>query len=229
MKIFLALLIFFSSACLAEAHVPVLITQDSPFDITVVEDPELSQAFYATMNGFPHTYEIVTDKPFHLFTKILAPDTGAGATNISGIIIKLPESGGRVTEVGVLNGKDAEWNSDYEPYGGDSYLQGPQFEGELEAGTYHIEVHTPDNQSPYVLALGTREEMTIGYGELLKRLIEVKRFFGKSPFLIVESPFVYVPIGLTIALYFGIRRFRTRKERRTTNSKHEYAVAREEK
>ena len=228
MKILLSFIIFFSVASFAEAHVPVLVTQDSPFDISSIEDPELSQALYGTMDGFPHTYEIVATKPFHLFAQILAPDTGAGATNISGILIKLPESGGRVTEVGVLNGKDAPWDSDYEPYGGDSYLQGPQFEGDVEAGTYHIEVHTPDNQERYVLVVGRREEMTIGYGELFKRLVEVKRFFGKSPFLMVESPFVYVPIVLVV-LGFGIRHRRIRKKREGIDLTHDSDVVSEKK
>ena len=151
------------------------------------------------------------------------------ATNVSGIIIKLPESGGRVTEVSALNGKDASWESDYEPFGGDSYLQGPQFEGELEAGTYHIEVHTPDNQEQYVLVVGRREEMTIGYAELFKRRMEVKRFFGKSPFLMVESPFVYVPASLVVALGFGIRHRRIRKKREGARLSHNSDVVSEKK
>lgn len=229
MKIFLAFVIFFSCAFSAEAHVPVLITQDSPFDITTIEDPELSQAFYGTMNGFPHTYEIVTTKPFHLFTQVLAPDIEGGATTISGIVIKLPESGGRVTEISALNSKDAKWESEYEPFGGDSYLQGPQFEGDLEAGTYHIEVHTPDNQAKYVLVVGKREEMTIGYVELYNRLKEVKQFFGKSPIMIVESPFVYIPVVLIFALGFGVWRFLIRKKKRVTGIAHDDAVVSDEK
>ncbi len=229
MKILLSFIIFFSSACFAEAHVPVLITQDSPFDITTVEDPELSQAFYGTMDGFPHTYKIVATEPFHLFAQILAPDIDGGAKTISGIIIRLPESGGRVTEVSALHGKDAKWDSEYEPFGGDSYLQGPQFEGDVEAGTYHIQVHTPDNQEQYVLVVGKREEMTIGYTELFKRLTDVKRFFGKSPIMIVESPFVYAPIVLMVALGFGIRLFYVRKKKKKADHSDDDDGASEEK
>ena len=195
MRIFLlGFLIFSFGTNVVSAHVPNLVEQATPKDVVTIEDPTLSQAFYGAMQGFPHTYEIRATEPFHLFTKILIPDLEGSGNNISGIIIKEPENGGRVTEVTRLRAKDATWESKYEPFGGDSYRNGPVFEKDLDAGTYRIEVHTPDNVEKYVLVVGTREEMSIGYFETVRRIAGVKEFFGKSKLRVVESPFVYVPL-----------------------------------
>lgn len=212
-KLFL-FVVFFSTALSAEAHVPVLVSLDSPKDITHIEDPTLSQAFYGHLDGFPHTYEIVATEPFHLFSQILVPDIDSSKNIISGIIIKLPEERGRVTEVARLPSKDSAWESQYEAFGGDTYRHGPQFETELEPGKYRIEVHTPANTEKYVLVVGKREEMTLGYFELIGRLIAVKRFFEKSPIRIVESPYIYVPLGgimlMTAGLWYWYRRRKIR-------------------
>lgn len=217
MKILFLFFIFFSSVLSAEAHVPVLVSQDSLKDITQIEDPTLSQAFYGQLDGFPHTYEIVTTEPFKLFTQILVPDIDSSENTISGIVIKLPEERGRVTEVSRLPSKDASWEPQYEPFGGDTYRHGPQFETELEPGKYRIEVHTPANTEKYVLVVGKREEMTLGYFELLGRLIAVKRFFEKSPIRIVESPYIYVPLGGVVLIGFGIW-YRRRRQNKVTTS-----------
>lgn len=190
------LVLFFGVAYAADAHVPIIVVEESLSDIFTIEDPTLSQAFYGQLSGFPHTFQIVSEEPFHLFTQILQPDIESSANNISGIIIKEPKSSGRVLEITRLAAKDGEWESTYEPFGGDTYRNGPLFEKDLEAGTYRIEVHTPDNREKYVLVVGQREEMTIGYFELIRRMFQVKNFFEKSPFFIIQSVFVYVPILL---------------------------------
>ena len=191
-------------------HVPVLVTKESPVDKIQIEDPELSQAFYGSMHGFPHTFEIVATKPFTLFTQILVPDIDSSKNTISGIIIKELKSG-RVEEVSPLTAKDAAWEKSYEPFGGDTYRKGPSFEGNLEPGVYRIEVHTPDNLEKYVLVVGKREDLTLGYLELLRRVTEVKEFFEKSQFRIIESPLVYIPLILLISavgVWYGRRKSR---------------------
>lgn len=205
-SIFTLLIAIFSPG-VALAHVPVLVEQESIKDVYMIEDPTLSQAFYGEMHDFPHTYEIQAAQSFTLFTQILEPDIDTSKNNVSGIIIKLPEKRGRVTEITRMS-LPTSWQSEYEPFGGDTYLMGPIFEQELGPGTYRIEVHTPDNREKYVLVVGTREELTIGYFELLGRLMEVKEFFGKSKFRIIESPYVYVPLVACLIIgYLLYRRF----------------------
>ncbi len=210
MKICTFLVLFFASASHAYAHVPVIVGEITQNDIITIDDPTLSQAFYGEMNGFPHTFQIVAKEPFQLFAHILVPDIDASKNNISGIIIKERSGGGRVTEVARLLAKDSSWVSDYEPFGGDSYREGPQFETTLEAGVYRVEVHTPDNLEKYVLVVGKREEMTIGYFELIGRLAKVKVFFGKPKIFVAQSPYVYVPLLVLLSGigYWYVRRYR---------------------
>jgi hypothetical protein len=209
---FLFCIYFFGGGALpAVAFVPNLITQKTLNDIVVISTPELSQAFYGQMENFPHTYEIHSDIPFTLYTHILVPDITSSKNIVSGIIIKEPVRSGRVTEIARLEAKDAAWTKWFEWRGGDSYREGAVFEKELEAGTYRIEVHTPDNLEKYVLVVGKREEMSIGYFELIRRLMGVKRFFEKSPVLIIMSPYVYAPL-LGIGVVGGVLWYRQRRQ-----------------
>ena len=195
----LSLLIFISGTHVADAHVPNLVHPENPDDAVIVEDPGLSQAFYGRLDGFPHAYEVHSDESFSLSVKLLVPDIDEAKNDISAIIVEMPEREGRVREVTRLYAKDAAWVSEFEPWGGDTYRIGPSYEATLEPGTYRLEVNTPNNEEPYVLVVGEREEMTIGYLELVGRIAGVKQFFGKSQLRIVESPFVYVPLlGLII-------------------------------
>lgn len=199
-----------------DAYVPVIVNQDSLHDIDTITDTQLSQAFYGTLNGFPQTYEIVSTEPFHLFAHILVPDIDSSKNTVSGIIIKKAVGNKRVTEITRLHANDAQWDSFYEPFGGDSYRNGATYEGDLDAGVYRIEVSTPDNLEKYVLVVGKEERFgAIGYFTMLGRIMDVKVFFEKSRIRIVESPFVYVPLSILGFAYwfFWYRRKRRIKAR----------------
>lgn len=203
MRFFIPLL-FFCIASFVYAHTPFLVTQTSLHDITRIDEPENSRAFYGELTGFPHTYEIRAEKPFHLFTQVLVPDIDSSKNNISGIIIREVEGSGQVKEVARLLAKDALWDSFYEPFGGDSYRNGGTFEKDVGPGVYRIEVSTPDNLEKYVLAVGKIEgKGDIGYFETIQRIAEVKVFFGKSKLLVVQSPFVYVPLCILTLILVG--------------------------
>lgn len=217
--------IFFSfllmgSALPAYAHVPLVVTQDSLYDITTIEDPELSQAFYGSLADFPHTYEIRADEPFHLYAEVLVPDIESTQNIVNGIVVRATGQKGRVEEVARLLAKDATWESFYEPWGGDTYRKGAVFEKDLERGVYRIEVSTPDNRQKYVLVVGKREDSGgIGYFETIGRIADVKTFFGKSKIRVIESPLVYIPLLLSILLVVGLWYWRRRKKLlRTTDA-----------
>ncbi len=191
------------------AHVPVIVDQTSLHDIEAINDPTLSQAFYGTLDAFPHTYEIRAKEPFSLHVEVLIPDTLKATEDVSGIIIKETGKQGRVIEVSRLLASDATWESFYEPWGGDRYRRGGTYTASVEAGVYRIEVSTPDNNTPYVLVIGDREDFgTLGYFETIGRFMEVKQFFGKSSFMVIASPLVFVPlfIFLTFLVYFIYRK-----------------------
>ncbi len=128
-------------------------------------------------------------------------------------MLNFPKKNGRVTEITRLNAQEGGWTSEYNWVSGDAYRHGPTFERELEAGTYYVEVHTPDNLEKYVLRVGNRDGASIGYFEMIRRLVAVKKFFGKSPVRIVESPYVYLPIVGMGILSFGVWYMRRRNAR----------------
>lgn len=197
--------IFLLLATPVSASAPEVVVQKSLSDITIINDPVRAQTFYGTLVDFPHTYQIVATKPFHLFVQMKVPDIDASANNLFGIIIKEPAGKGRVEEIVRLKGQDASWESSRDWWSMDSYRNGPLFDQDLGPGTYRIEVSTPDNREKYVLAVGTRNELSFNYFETVGRLMDVKVFFGKSRIRIVESPLVFVPLlgvgGLLILWY----------------------------
>lgn len=215
--VFVLFSVFILSGLYAEAHVPNFVNPRIESEIITVEDPELSQAFYGELEHFPHTFEITSEEPFLLSAQILVPDIESSKNIISGIIIETPEKGGRVYEISRLHAEDGGWESHFEIFGGDSYRQGPEYESEVGAGTYRIEVNTPDNVGKYVLVLGKREEMAIGYFDLLGRIIDVKRFFEKTPLLIIQSVYVYVPLLLISLAAFVFRDRLLRKKSQRNN------------
>jgi hypothetical protein len=212
MKYFFTLFILtFLFPMSALAHVPHIVEQTSVIDIDPITDPTLSQAFYGTLDGFPHTYEIRAKEAFTLHVEVLIPDIESATENVSGIVIRETGTKGRVVEVTRLLADDASWESFYEFFGGDSYRKGGVYEADVEAGVYRIEVSTPENTAPYVLVVGNREEFgAIGYFETIRRLMEVKEFFGKSQFMVVVSPLVFIPLIILIGgvgiLYWYRRR-----------------------
>jgi hypothetical protein len=210
---------FFLLACLlglvpisVQAFIPVIVEQRSLDDITTIEDFTLSQTFYGQLPGFPHTYRVVLREPSVLSFGIFAPSNETDTYAISSIIVKEEPEGGRVGEIARLSAKEAAWEEMFDRRTGDTYRRGLSFEKELEAGTYRIEVHTADNVEKYLLIIGTHDDMTLGYGELIRRLAGVKLFFGKSQFRIIESPYLYVPllsVGLCVlGVVYMLRRRR---------------------
>jgi hypothetical protein len=199
----------------AEAFVPVLIKDIDQADIMPIADPTLAQAFYGHMDNFPHMYEIHAKEPFLLSLQILMPDIDSSKNNISGVIIKVPEGGGRVTEIASLSAQEAGWGTTFQSLDGNKYREGPAFQKELEPGMYRIEVHTPDNIEKYILRVGTRDEMTIGYIELLRRISEIQTFFGKSTLHGVVSPYLYVPLAGVIVSVVGLSVYIWRRRRKS--------------
>lgn len=206
MRILSLLVFFFTTTTLAQAYVPEVVVQKSLLDVVTIQDPTLAQTFYGDLSDFPHTYQIVATQPFHFFMQIAVPDIESSTNNISGILIKEPQGRGRVEEITRLYAKDAEWKSVREWWTMDSQRMGPFFEKDLGPGIYRFEVSTPNNHEKYVLKVGTREELTLGYFGTVSRLAGVKVFFEKSRVRVVESPLIFLPIIVLVGLGMWYRR-----------------------
>ncbi len=183
----------------AFAHQPRLVG-DRP--LIEVRDPEISQAFYARLNGNPQTYDIRSDVPLRLYVNLLVPDIPGIETDYEAVISRETEGGGEV--LARLDGKDYAWRPFFEPFGGDRYLLGPEFDEPVPAGAYTVVVSSPDNAGKYVLAVGKIEKFPPKeMARTIVALPKLKKFFGKSPwtaYFNLSGAFLLVTIGAIAGL-----------------------------
>jgi len=103
-----------------------------------------------------------------------------------------------------LDGKVYAWRPFYEPFGGDHYLLGPEYDGQVPAGAYAVVVTSLDNTGKYVLAVGRKERFPPGaMARTLVTLPRLKRYFGKSPltaYFNLSGVFLLVTIGAVAGL-----------------------------
>jgi hypothetical protein len=162
----------------AFSHQPRLV-RDQPS--IMVRNPEISQAFYAWLNGSTQTYYIKSETPFHLYLNLLVPDLSGIETDYTVVIYKEAES--PENTVAQLEGTGFAWKPFYEPFGGDRYRLGPEFERDVAEGTYVVAVSNPRLLGKYALAVGKKEKFPAG--EWLRTFAVLpklkKEFFGKSP------------------------------------------------
>lgn len=177
----------------AQAHQP-RITRNRT---TVVENPEISKAYYGKLVGEPDVYRIDATAPFDLYVNVLVPDVEGQKKEVSADIYK---DGVHLAGIG---GPAAAWEKFYEPFGADTYWRGPEYKARASAGRYDIRVASPANDSKYALAIGEIESFS--FKEQVNALATIpklkKDFFGRSP-----ATFIFSPIGigyLFITLLFG--------------------------
>ena len=170
-------------ACLrvVEAHLPYMVVDTGA---TLVEKPEVSKAFYGELQGRPAVYDIVSPDSFELYANILVPDEPGMPTDLTVTVTQGPET------VAVLDGPAYAWTKFYEPFGGDSYLMGPELRLRVGPGTYVATVSRPGNEGRYAFAVGELEEFTfrevvriVGLMPRLKR-----DFFHKAPIRAFTDP-----------------------------------------
>lgn len=200
--VFIGLLVPFFFAL---AHQPRFIPS-TPATIQI-NDPDISQAFYGDLQNAPDLYSISTDKPLHLYASLLVPDVSGIDKDVFVIVTDTRTK----SVVFTLNGMTSSWNRFYEPFGGDWYLQGPEIELDVPAGTYAITVSSADNTGKYVLAVGKTE--TFPLREIARAFITVPRiklfYFHKSILETLLSPwgiaFVIVVGLITLLIFFVVR------------------------
>lgn len=120
-----------------------------------IKNPDISQAFYDELKGGPRDYFITSDKSFDLYINLLVPEIENKQGRYSANIFF--DNNGQEELVALVDGASFEWQEYYEPYGRDYYLKGPEFEKQLPAGKYKIEIFSIDNQGKYALAVGKKE------------------------------------------------------------------------
>lgn len=158
------------------AHLPHVIEKA----VTVVKRPEISQAFYADLEGEAEIYRIVSARDFFLHVGLLVPDLPHMRKDFLVEILSRKED--KWEQLSLLDGNSHTWNKFFEPFAGDRYWQGPEISKQVQAGEYLVYVSNPDNEGKYVLIIGKKDSFKLS--DLLatiKRLPQVKLFLAKNP------------------------------------------------
>ncbi|PKL73847.1 MAG: hypothetical protein CVV29_01275 [Methanobacteriales archaeon HGW-Methanobacteriales-2] len=190
--IFVLLLV---SISMANAHQPRLdigtsVSIENPI---MVDDPEISKAFYGELDGKPVYYQIHSPQPFQLYVNLLVPTSpGQGGELVSA---EVTDSSGEM--IMFLNGTNSTWTPYFEEFGGDYYLKGPEATLNVPAGTYNIRVFNTQNQGKYSIAIGKIESFPAN--ETISALFTLpllkEQFFSKP-----VSTLFFEFLGIILAL-----------------------------
>ncbi len=210
---FIIILIIFLSLSFSIAHQPRLASDSSSLENPiVVSNPEISQAFYGDLNGNPAYYKISSKEEFRLYVNLLVPDTpGSGEKLVSAEILDENQN-----ILASLDGNNFDWEVFFEPFGGDSYLQGPEFNQTVPAGTYYIKVFNNENQGSYSLAIGDIE--TFPPDESLNAILLLpilKAGFFQVPVVEVFPQFLGIIIALGVFMVIYTLLIKSRKSDET--------------
>lgn len=204
------ILILFLSIGTLSAHQPRLDTGTSVSieNPIIVDNPEISQAFYGSLKGTPVYYQINSDKPFKLYVNLLVPTSpGQGGEFISA---EVTDESGKV--VMFLNGTNSTWTPYFEEFGGDYYLKGPEATLKVPAGTYNIKIFNSKNQGKYSVAIGKIE--TFPANEAITALFTLpilkEEFFAK-PISTIFLEFVGIILSLGSLIVLLILMVKSRK------------------
>ena len=100
-------------------------------------NPEISQAFYAELKGEPDYYLLISNTSFNFYLQLLSPYPN-GFKDFDAAIYKIENNS--IDLVSLVDGANYNWSIFYEEFAGDNYWQGPEFEKQVEAGVYVINV-----------------------------------------------------------------------------------------
>lgn len=169
-RIIIVLAVALWGANTAQAHQPRFVSGLE----TVVSNPDISQAFYAELNGEPHSFLIESGEEFELFVQLLVPAIEGAETDFSADVF---QEDGKIAE---LDAAGSQWDLYYEEFGGDHYFMGPEFTAPVPAGNYRVVVRSPDNTGKYVFVIGKKEVFTPrDMVHALKSLPRLKSYFEK--------------------------------------------------
>ena len=162
--------------------------------LTIVTDPEISKAYYGKLTGEPDVYTIEAKQAFNLYVGVLVPDIAGQKKDVSAVVLKDGK------QIAVLDGVTFAWKQFFEPFGYDTYWQGPEYKARADVGIYEIRVTSPNNDSKYSLAIGEIEKFDGKEGlNALTLIPQIKKdFFNESPIGFILSPFGW---GLIVIMY----------------------------
>ena len=158
-KLSMLLLAFCAVFGVCSAHQPRLVRDQASSEVKpiVISNPEISQAFYGILSGHADYYQITMNTGFLLYVNIVVPDLSGQRTDF---IVDIMKNDSAVYTR--LDGRRFHRSGFYEEFAGDQYLAGPEFQRQVQKGSYTIMVSNKGNQGKYSLAIGKIESFPIG-------------------------------------------------------------------
>ena len=146
----------------AFAHQPNLV-QEAKIEI---QNPEISRAFYGTLESSPHQFFINSPTAFTLYLNLLTPRLPNAEKDFTLTVFQASGSEKHILQE--IKTADFPWQEYYEEFAGDNYYMGPEWEERVDPGTYLITLSSPNPRAKYVLAVGKVESFPVS--EMLRTL-----------------------------------------------------------
>jgi hypothetical protein len=182
----------------AEAHQP----RFPENGVNIVNDPDVSQAWYAELSGEPAEYQLEVQDSLLLYVGVLVPAIPHVTKDYTVAVSTETATGEQV--VFALDGPAGQWSDFFEPVAGDHYWQGPERRVTVGPGTYKVRVSNPGNTGKYVLAIGERESFPPAeIARVMGEMPRLKRYFGKSVWTSYLNG-TGIFIGVTAAAIAGV-------------------------
>ncbi len=199
-SLLLGCVLFGGSVFTVRAYQVTLEPMTVPYEVaTVTGDPQVEQLLLGELDGSPEMFEIVSETDFELTVEVRAvPGEPNVLPELSGLIIRQKEKRG-VEEVARLKATDATWNTLTDGTTGLRYQAGAFFSEKMPAGTYRIEVSTPENVGKYLLVIGNTP-VRLGYFATLGHIATTYEFYGLSKIRMFSSPYVHYPLGIVVLI-----------------------------
>lgn len=196
---------------LVGAFSPTITEIEQPYEIITVDYTAIGPTHYlGELENYPVMYEVTSEEPFVLSASVRQIKSSSEPISFSLIAIRKNDRGGGVSEVGRQNFDAAKWTIEKDNKIGLTFWQSELFASEVSAGTYRIEISTPNNQGKYLLAFGAGDE-TKDYFTTLAGVSRTQQFFGYSFLKLLNSSLVYYPLGILFFLFIIERTWRYRR------------------
>lgn len=153
----------------------------------LINDPEISQAFYGILHNHVAYYTIEQSKPFEMYLDLSTPTKLDSSINNSFFVNIYWLNQNNYQLIKKLQARN--FTKFYEEYGGDTYYRSIILDEQFNSGNYLIEVTNDLYDAKYVLAIGKLEDFSIQDSlEAITSIYIIKtQFFDKSPSAIFEG------------------------------------------
>lgn len=200
MKFYAPLLAMICLPVIAQAYTVFETDISQPYEIVPIEAaPPVQQNYLGTLDNFPIMYEQSSEEPFTFAAQVLQP-ANADMQPITLLLIRTNDRGGGVTEVTRMVASPSDWVTRKDNKLGMTFAASPVISEQVEAGTYRLEVSSPDNHGQFLLTIG-QEVTAPGYFAELSAIRQTQAYFGYGIFSMVKSAYIYYPLGIALLLF----------------------------